>query len=48
MIDMQPQVSAAYMLNMAFDLVVKVSMAFGIVASLISFTSAGSMSGTLR
>lgn len=32
MIDMQPQVSAAYMLNMAFDLVVKVSMAFGIVA----------------
>ena len=29
---MQPLVSAAYMLNMAFDLVVKVSMAFGIVA----------------
>lgn len=32
MIDMQPQVSAAYMLNMAFDLVLKVCMAFTVVA----------------
>lgn len=32
MIDMQPQASAGYMLNMAFDLVIKVSMAFAVVA----------------